>query len=300
MKRKFENIMSSLKTTIASYDFFVDFEKVYKNVNDISKLLDLLSKSLDKNDIDNSFIKLIHEHPEVLKAIPILLAIRIDEKKEKDGLFVLDGKVKKFYFDSLKNTDQEYLDFFNKTGLKDLLTQGKINNLKDYLTGVEVGLDTHARKNRSGNLMEEKVSQYLKENLGEGNFLIQATKEKIFNKYGLPVIKELDWKDKGKSADKKFDFAFKYSDCVYLVEANFFGNQGSKLNEVARSYEKLADEINDKDKIKFVWFTDGKGWFGAKNNLEESYEHQEYLFTIDDMQHHSLEELLDEYLAKKN
>lgn len=293
MKRDFESIINKLEVTNAGYDWFVDFKKVYKNVNDVLVPLNILNSLVNREDFDENFIDLIHKYPEVLKAIPILLAVR------EEKIYVLDETTKTFYFDFLKNTDQEYLDFLKKTGLKDLLTKGRIKNLVDYVTGVEVGLDTNARKNRTGEAMEKLVKLYLKENIGEENFLYQETKIKISEKYNIPELNKLEVKNKGKDADKKFDFAFKYQDCVYLVEANFYNKGGSKLNEVARSYEKLADEINNETKIKFIWITDGQGWLTAKNNLEESYEHQEYLFTIDDLRNNSLEELLSKNKKKE-
>ena len=48
-----------------------------------------------------------------------------------------------------------------KTGLFNLLQNHLVNNLYDYVLGVECGLNSNARKNRGGHLMEDAVEKFI-------------------------------------------------------------------------------------------------------------------------------------------
>lgn len=295
MKRDFDSIMAGLKTTIANYTYYVDFKKVYKNVSNVIIPLNLLNSLIGNKDFDNAFIQLIHRYPESLQAIPILLAVRCPQYK----MNVLDNKLISFDFKHVINTDSEYLNFMNKTGLKSLFIDKHISNLVDYVTGVEVGLDSNARKNRGGTSMENLVEDYLK-SFTNISVIKQASKEQIIDKFGYDELNRLNLKEGKSQAEKRFDFAFKFKNMVFLVETNFYSSGGSKLNEVARSYEKLADDINVLSHYKFLWITDGAGWKTAKNNLKESYSHQKLIMTIQDMESRNLIEEINEFVTQIN
>jgi type II restriction enzyme len=243
------------------------------------------------DDFDKRFISLIHKYPDVLKSIPILLAVR------ENKLPVLEkGNVEEYRFDKLSNEDESYLRFMDKTGLKELISKGKVKNLVDYVTGVEVGLDSNARKNRTGTAMETLVESYLT-SIPNLEVIRQASTKTIKEKFhfdGLDNIKLSDG-SYSKKAEKRFDFACQYDDVIYLIETNFYGSGGSKLNETARSYQELADQINKISGCQFIWITDGVGWRSAKNNLKESYEHQNHLLTIQDLEFDNLIKLIREY-----
>ncbi len=281
MKRAFDEIIASLKTTIAAYQYFVDFKKVFKNVDEIYIVLNLLNSLLNsKNEFDTRFLYLIHTYPETLKAIPLLLAVRAPHSEVK----VMDLSLKTFHFDNLINEDKDYLKFMEETGLKDLIANGRVTNLVDYVIGVEVGLDSNARKNRTGKTMEDIINNYLS-SFKELEIIRQATKKDIQSIFRFDGLNELVFKEElgSKPADKRFDFAVKYNNHVFLIETNFYGSGGSKLNETARSYMALADQLQHIPGVSFIWITDGIGWVSAKNNLLESYEHQESLMTIEDL-----------------
>lgn len=127
----------------------------------------------------------------------------------------------------------------------------------------------------------------------------QMSKSEISKFFNTHELDNLDIKNDKKDADKRFDFVFKYENVIFLVETNFYASSGSKLNEVARSYEKLADEINRLNNFKFIWITDGIEWRDAKNILHESYQHQEFLVTIYDLENGNLLESINEYLNTK-
>ena len=91
--------------------------------------------------------------------------------------------------------------------------------------------------------------------------------------------------------EKRFDFVVKTSNMIYGIETNFYGSGGSKLNETARSYKTLALETDTIDGFTFVWFTDGKGWTSARNNLEETFDVMEHIYNIKDLENGIINEV---------
>jgi len=266
---------------------------VYNHVEEIIIPLNLLNSLIGTGDkFDELFINLIHKYPESLKAIPILLAIR----SPKYEINVIDTSLVTFDFKQVINTDEEYLKFMAETGLKDLFIGGHISNLVDYVTGVEVGLDSNARKNRTGSTMESIIDNFFSSN--GITYQTQIDKKEIKEIYKYDELDSLNLTEGKSQADKRFDFAFELNGIVFLVETNFYGNGGSKLNETARSYEQLADQINKLKHFRFIWITDGKGWISAKNNLHESYYHQEILLTLKDLENENLMKMLKDYVEE--
>jgi type II restriction enzyme len=191
---------------------------------------------------------------------------------------------KTYYFDFRKKhyNNEIYAMFMEKTGLFDLLANRLLINLLDYVTGVEVGLDTNARKNRTGHVMENLVQRYLENRgfiLGESLFkeIYQNEVEERFN-VDLSAITN------NGNTRKRFDFVVKTKKTVYLIEVNFYSAGGSKLNETARSYKMITEETKSIDNVEFVWFTDGKGWKKARKNLQETFEVLEHLYNISDLE----------------
>ena len=179
-------------------------------------------------------------------------------------------------------TREEYTYFMRETGLFDLLKNHIINNLVDYVTGVEVGLDSNGRKSRSGDLMENLVESYIK----KAGFIKGET---YFKEMRLSDI-ETKWNinlsnisNDGKT-EKRFDFVIKTPSMVYGIETNYYSTQGSKPNETARSYKMIAVEAKEIQGFKFVWFTDGKGWIPSRHNLEETFDVMQHIYNIKDLE----------------
>jgi len=172
---------------------------------------------------------------------------------------------------------EQYNIFMRETGLFDLLSNHLINNLVDYVCGVETGLDSNGRKNRGGHLMENLVEKYLKQTK------LTYYKEMYLNEIGNKWNLNLSSLSNNGKADKRFDFVVKTDICIYGIETNFYTGGGSKLNETARSYKMLATEAKNIKNFCFVWFTDGLGWKSAKNNLEETFDVMEHIYNIDDI-----------------
>lgn len=275
--RNFDNWLSSFRATIASYDYYVDFAKVFTNAESYRFELNLINSLIGSRNIEQDFVRLLKEYPKVLKCIPILLAKRGYEISATDecGTLIYD-------FKKANKSIEQYCSFMRKTGLFNLISNHLISNVFDYVTGVEVGLDSNGRKNRGGHLMEDIVERYL---IASGltkdiDYFKEMYISEIEQKWGL----DLSCVSNQGKAEKRFDFVVKGEFCVYGVETNFYASGGSKLNETARSYKTIATETKDLKDFHFVWFTDGQGWASAKNNLLETFEVMEHLYNIADLE----------------
>ncbi len=279
MQRDFNAWLSKFRESIADYKYYINFKKVYENVDALKIELNLLNSLIGSKDIETDFINLYTKYPEVLKAIPILLA-----KREYD-IYCQDangGHLFRFNTDEYKTEGEKYVYFMRETGLFDLLESHLINNLIDYVTGVETGLDSNGRKNRGGHLMEDLVESYLQ----KAGFVKDKTYFKEFYIHQITDKWDVDLSaisNQGKM-EKRFDFVVKTDSMIYVIETNFYGSGGSKLNETARSYKTLALEAGTIDGVTFVWFTDGKGWTSARHNLEETFDVMPHIYSINDLE----------------
>ena len=277
MKRNFNNWLSTFKESIADWKYYADFDKVYKNVDILKFELNLLNSLIGSTNIEEDFRVLVAKYPEVLRVIPILLAKREYEIKITDA----DG-YRIYNFMNANYSIEEYVLFMNNTGLFDLISRHIIRDLTDYVKGVEVGLDSNARKNRTGKAMENFVENYLVK-LGfikNKTYFSQMTAKEINRLFGVD-LSNLNGEEK---ADKRFDFVVKTPDLVYAIEVNFYGGGGSKLNETARSYKMIASESQNIQGFRFIWITDGQGWYSARYNLEETFNTLEDLYNINDLE----------------
>lgn len=279
MKRDFDNWLSKFRLSISGYDYYVDFQKVIANVENIKIELNILNTLIGSKDIEKDFEAVISKYPEVLKCIPILLAVRGYEiyVQDNDGSYL-------YRFDKMNYSIEQYKVFMKKTGLFDMISNHIVNNLVDYVYGVETGLDSNGRKNRGGHQMENLVESYIQ----KAGFVKNVT---YFKEMYLSEV-EKRWgidlsalSNQGK-ARKRFDFVVKTENMIYTIETNFYGGTGggSKLNETARSYKMLAQEAEHIEGFKFVWFTDGTAWRSAKGNLRETFDVLETIYSIDDME----------------
>lgn len=277
MKRNFNEWFKTFRSSICDYSYYVNFEKVYGNVDGIKVELNILNSLIGSKNIENDFEKLIAEYPQVLKCVPVLLAVRGSEIYAIDG----DGEYL-FNFKKLNYSIAEYKMFMRKTGLFDLISNRIINNLVDYVTGVEVGLDSNGRKNRGGHLMENLVEDYLqKAGLLKGvDYFKEMYISDIQRRWNIDLS---NISNTGKT-EKRFDFVVKKGNTVYGIETNFYASSGSKLNETARSYKTITLEAKDIKGFAFVWFTDGIGWQSAKHNLEETFDVLDNLYCIADLE----------------
>lgn len=282
MKRDFKEWLKTFRNSICDYGYYVDFNKVYGNVETIKVELNILNSLIGSKNIEADFEKLLTDYPQVLKCIPILLAVRGREIYTIDG----DGEYL-FNFQKMNYSVEEYKMFMRKTGLFSLISEHVINNLVDYVTGVEVGLDSNGRKNRGGHLMENLVEDYLqKAGLVKGvDYFKEMCISDIEKKWSIDLS---NISNQGKS-EKRFDFVVKKGATIYGIETNFYTGGGSKLNETARSYKTIALESREIQGFAFVWFTDGQGWHSARHNLEETFDVMDNIYCISDMENGTIE-----------
>ena len=282
--RNFSEWLLGFRDSIADYGYYIDFDKVHRNVDSIKIELNILNSLIGSNNIETDFENLINKYPETLKCIPLLLAVRSNEIYAIDG----DGD----YTYNFKNPNlsvEQYKVFMRKTGLFDLIENHIVNNLVDYATGVETGLDSNGRKNRGGHLMEDLVESFIqKAGFVKGvNYFKEMYIHQITDKWNIDLSAI---SNQGKT-EKRFDFVVKTPNMIYGIETNFYGSGGSKLNETARSYKTLALETDTIDGFTFVWFTDGKGWTSARHNLEETFDVMEHVYNIKDMENGKITEV---------
>lgn len=284
MARNFNDWLSKFKTSISDYTYYVDFEKIYKNVDKVKVELNILNSLIGSKNIEEEFQNILIKYPETLECIPLLLAVRSREIFVKDEI-----NEYLFKFDKMVYLMKDYIRFMRESGLFDLLQNHIINNLYDYVLGIEVGLDSNGRKNRGGHLMENLVESYI----------IKAGYKKDINYFKEMYLKDIEKKwnldlsamSGNNVSAKRFDFVLKTDNQVYVIETNFYSSGGSKLNETARSYKMLAQESKKVEGVTFIWFTDGTGWNSAKKNLEETFNELETMYNIDDLEHGILETL---------
>ena len=252
-EQEFKTFMSQLKETNQSLDFFCDFDKINSNVEDIKLSLCMLNSLIGSANLRASVETIWKRDKTAFNVMDILIAVRSEGTKK-----VLNSLGECVVLDSLFKSVDGVMEFLNDTGLAEIFQSQKITNLVDYVFGVETGLDSNARKNRSGHVMENVVAE-------------------IFENNGIDYRTEVyssEWAEMTKALgddEKRFDFVIKTPQKNYLIEVNFYSGGGSKLNEVARAYSDIAPKINAVDGFEFVWITDGIGWNSAKNKLQEAF-----------------------------
>lgn len=285
MNKTFTELVNGFKSSIKTWDYFVNWDKVTANSANLEISLNKLNYLLGKENLKEEFVKLYESNPDIVKALPVLLAVR------ENKLEIFDKATKESeFFDFSNGADgaEKYFEFIEKSGLARLFQKDGIKNLVDYVMGVEVGLDTHGRKNRGGSLMEQITKVYIK-NFAEKNgfeYLTQANAKNIKAKWGYDV--------KVNKSERNFDFAVynPQTKKIKLFETNFFNSKsGSKLKSVCGEFRSLYNELKKQD-IDFVWVTDGLGWETTKRPLEETFNHNNgQVFNLSMLEDGALEEL---------
>jgi type II restriction enzyme len=252
MSEQFKSFLSQLSETNATLDYFTDFNKIIPNVNSISIKLNQLNYLIGKEDLSKAIEDLYQENPKAFEILDILIAVR---KNKKAKTFNKNGDI--VFLETYFHSPKAILEYVENTGLGDIFRNKHITNLVDYVFGIEVGLDTNARKNRGGENMSKAVSLIF------DNSNVFYKKEVSSTVYPEIVSLGVDV--------KRFDFVIKTNKKTYFIETNFYNSGGSKLNETARAYSDVAPKINQYNSYEFVWITDGQGWHSAKNKLEEAF-----------------------------
>lgn len=253
MDKDFNKFMSQLQETNQTLAFFCDFDKIAVNVDNIKLSLCMLNSLIGTKDLRKCVEAIWNRDKTAFSVMDILIAVRSDGKKT-----ILNSVGECIILDRLFESVDGVMEFLEGTGFADIFREKRINDLVDYVFGIETGLDSNARKNRSGHVMENMVANILSDNGIKFRQEVYSTE--------WPNLQRVLGDD-----EKRFDFVIKTESKTYLMEVNFYSGGGSKLNEVARSYSDIAPKINSVSGFEFVWVTDGIGWKSAKNKLQEAY-----------------------------
>lgn len=283
----FTQITCSFKEKgILLWDYFVNWEKVHKNIKPIEKELNLLNVLIGKEDVEKEVYELIKEYPQVIKTFPFLIAFR--DTKVSMLTDVTEFLYKDYDFKHRVITDEDCKDlttFFMQSGLGDLVKDKRVKNLVDYVTGVEVGLDSNGRKNRGGTMMENIVETFVKsacEELGL-EYMSQANAKKIKDKWNINIHVD--------KSSRNLDFAINKNGKLYFIECNFYGGGGSKLKSTATEYVKMNEYWNAQN-ITFIWVTDGAGWKSTLKPLREYFDKADYLMNLEMLKNNKLIHIL--------
>lgn len=286
----FNYFIENLKPSNKLWSYFINWEKILKNTKEIELALNSLNYLIGKDDFDKEFRFLIKENPSVISVIPSL-TVRDGDNMKKFKVLINFSNKKLIYEDydfTIKDPNdkdiEKYLTFVKETGLKNLITSKKIKNLVDYIIGVEAGLDSNARKNRGGHIMEDIVEKFIKDICKNNDFryLKEANSEKIKKEWGyeVPVDK----------SSRRYDFVVDNRKELFIFETNFYGGGGSKLKSTAGEYRNLFDVLDEK--YKFIWITDGIGWKTTSKPLRETFDYNDYLFSLKMLENEILDFIL--------
>lgn len=258
MKHKeLQEYILNLTNTNRTLSSYVDWDKVKENT-DKHRLnlaqLDIFTNIKNDDDIKDCISQLFKSGREdVFESLDILIAKRDSDRE---------------YFDEETNTSKDYsidtpedvFNFINKTNLNELFTS--VKSLSDYVFGVEVGLDTNGRKNRSGKTMETLIR----------NILVKSNidfKEQVH-------LKDILDQEIGNKKIKRVDFVFEIKGITYLIESSFYNAGGSKISEVCNSYSDFTSKLNKK-KYSMIWVADGKGMKTIEKLLDEQWDNVEVM-----------------------
>lgn len=278
----FNYLISNFKETIKSWDYFVNWKKVIKNYHDVETSLNLLNTLIGKENIEEEAKQLLTEYPKIIAVLPALLALR----EKRIGLLadIKSFQTKEFNFSKGISVDDAVL-FLRRSGFFNLISDRSIKSIPDYFIGVEVGLDTNGRKNRSGTAMETLIEFFVSDICKRNNwkYIPQATADKIKSKWGKNITV--------KKSSKCIDFTINTPNKLYLIETNFYGGGGSKLKSTAGEYADIYHQWTN-DGHQFIWITDGFGWKSTTRPLRDTFNSIDYILNIDMVQKGVLEELL--------
>lgn len=274
--------MRNLAQSNKNVEYFVNWEKVYKNHRQVAISLNTANYLLGKKNIRFEAERLFTEQPDLLKIVPFLIATRDKSFTILEDVSIKMGEKLNYLYLDFKNIDvskiDEYIEFMEHIGLLELLSEGGIKNLEDYVLGVEVGLDSNGRKNRSGTITENIIERTLENTLDRNRFdyyrQFNAAKIKKATGIVIPV----------KKSKRTFDFVIynKQEHQVTLIEVNFYNGGGSKLKSVAGEFTTQHNILKEEDidNVSFVWITDGPGWIESHKPLEDAYAEVDHIINF--------------------
>lgn len=292
LEETIERFHETIIDTNRSYNFFVNWEKVEQHVDKYKIELSILDALIGSRNFNKDLENIFKKYPEVLPVIPILIAVRDARLKVIRDFSDADTDIMEYNFTERKLSELEIkvlIEFFEKTGLKNFFENLSTKSIRDYVTGVEVGMDTHARKNRSGDSMELVIKPFIEKiNLKHDNryiILFQKNFNYLQKNFGIKVSASI--------RNRKADFILINADKdrVVNIEVNFYSGTGSKPQEIVDSYINRQEELKENG-FEFIWITDGYGWKGQKNQIEKGFRKVNYLLNLHFVRKGLLEDIL--------
>ncbi|MEO1782713.1 type II restriction endonuclease [Enterococcus diestrammenae] len=271
--------MDSLSLTNRTPEYYVNWQKVIRETRKFELELNTLNYLIGKDNIYEETLRLFSQQPNLIKAVPSLIACR---DKKFEVLSIDDFDNMEFYQIDFKHIDtsniKKYVDFSDEAGLLDFLKNEAKLSLVDFVYGVETGLDSNGRKNRSGTTMEGLIERNVEKVATKLNLKHnpQASARWILDNWGIHVPVD--------KSERRFDEAVydPEKNKLWLIETNYYGGGGSKLKAVAGEFTTLNDFISTaKDDVTFVWVTDGQGWHTAHLPLAEAFDHIDNIFNLE-------------------
>jgi len=276
----FDYLISTLKDSITQWDYFINWSKVFGNIDSFEIDLNIMNYLIGKENIELKFRKLLVSHPSIYKILPIFVACR--QKKFNiltnfdSGNFIYENFNFKYKNDQVLSEQEidQAIKFCRGIGIFNLFEERKIKNCVDYLIGVEVGLDSNGRKNRGGHMMEDLVEFYVKELCQKKKleYIKEATAKRVKEAWDIDLAVD--------KSNRRIDFIIFDGSKLHLIETNFYTSGGSKLKSTAGEYKSMFDYWT-KNGCNFIWITDGKGWINTTRPLEETFNHIDYLLNLD-------------------
>jgi len=270
----FEHLLGSLSDAIRTWDYFVNWDKVYKNVAELEVQLNIWNYLIGKENFDEEFRSLVRRYPEIVKAIPSMV---VRDGQNSQAYQVIQGEeINLFDFSSPANSDEEVekaLNFVKASGLARLFGDSGIKNFVDYLIGVEAGVDSNGRKNRSGSGMESILEGKIASICDRRGwkYMEQASPEAIKQSWGVDFKTGL--------SSRRFDFAVLADGQVSVIEVNIYNGGGSKLKATAGEFTTLHQSL-EPTPVKLIWVTDGKGWRTTARPLRDAFDKVDFVLNL--------------------
>ena len=267
----FDLLRTTFSDAVRQWDFFVNWDKVFRNTAEVEVHLNLWNYLLGKDDFENEFRSLVSSYPDIVLALPSMIVRNGAHDRVFDVLTDPDAGpsgIVRFDFSKPAVTPElveQALRFVIGTGLIRIFRDNGVKNLVDFMLGVEAGIDSNGRKNRSGSAMEHILEQVVADIVRSrpgARYIAQANEARILAEFGIDV--------RTGDARRIYDFAIWSGTALILVEVNVFGGGGSKLKSVAGEFADLQLRLRDVA-CEFVWITDGLGWRTSMKALQGAF-----------------------------
>lgn len=250
MKNNINDFLNTLEKTNIELNDLIDVNKIIEIIDEMQIKLNTLNYIITSNQskLNYRIEKLFISQPEVFSILPYLAAISKDKIKKNNFVFRLENEIYKL--NEFLNSPKSIISFLELTGLTKLILEGKIKNFVDFLTGIEVGLDTNARKNRVGLKNEKEIDQIITD---------------AFSKYQyISIDRQLileEFKNQDFLKNKKIDFIITnhLNNKKVIIETSYYNSSGSKIIETAKSFENINKIIKEIQNYYFLWIADGIG-----------------------------------------